>query len=584
MSGPLNEEEEFEFLYQMEREAKAGIPPPNPAPVPTTAMDRAVGSWGGRMLQGAASPILAGVQLLGGEKGREMVAELDAMKKRGMAAEGKEGFDWYGLMGSMLPGAGIAKGVTAALPAATSALGRIGTGATVGATTAAAQPIADSPDFWTDKAKQVGAGGVVGGAVPAVAEALRAARGAPQLNPVKAATLAEGQAAGYVVPPSSVNPSFLNNRLESIAGKAAVGQEAAKRNQDVTNALVRRELGLPDNAPLTEKTLESVRKDAGKIYDQVSKLVPGGELQGLKVKTVEARKMVEGPATGLKTKITTGEAPNVFGLSAREIRDESGNLLGMQVGSSSKGAAPIESIKTSVTSRGESIPGPLEGLKVRVKEVRGGAPVEQLKQARADASAKFSQYAVSKDPDHLKQAHSFWAQAEALDDSISASLKAKGREDLVEALAQARTKIAKAHDVERALNLGDENVSAPILGRQLDKFGLSAKSGELATIGKMAEAFPSVMREGARVPTAGVSGTDAAASAILGTMGYGAGGPAGILAAGLPLLRGPARNLVLSPGYQRFATEGLSPQRQAMIDALMRQGAGMAGAGTGRAF
>jgi len=101
----------------------------------------------------------------------------------------------------------------------------------------------------------------------------------------------------------------------------------------------------------------------------------------------------------------------------------------------------------------------------------------------------------------------------------------------------------------------------------------------LLTIGKMAEAFPSVMREGARVPSSGVSGTDAAASALLGTVGYGAaGGPAGMAAAALPLLRSPARSLVLSNPYQNFATSGVNPRYQAILDELMKRGTPLTGA------
>ena len=137
----LNENEEFEFLYKMEQEAKAGIPPPNPAPVPASMADKMVGSWGGRMLMGAASPVLAGAQLLGGETGRKAVADLDAMKQRGMAADGKSGFDWYGLLGSLAPGAGIAKGVSAALPTGKSLIAKILQGGAIGGATSAAQPV-----------------------------------------------------------------------------------------------------------------------------------------------------------------------------------------------------------------------------------------------------------------------------------------------------------------------------------------------------------------------------------------------------------------------------------------------------------
>ena len=106
-------------------------------------------------------------------------------------------------------------------------------------------------------------------------------------------------------------------------------------------------------------------------------------------------------------------------------------------------------------------------------------------------------------------------------------------------------------------------------------------TGELATIGKMANSFKDVMREGGNVPSPGVSGTDAAASALLGVAGAAGGGPMGLLAGGLPLLRGPARNLVLSPAFQKFATSDPSKFR-AIIDALAQQGSGAAGTMAGR--
>ena len=228
------------------------------------------------------------------------------------------------------------------------------------------------------------------------------------------------------------------------------------------------------------------------------------------------------------------------------------------------------------------MPGALQGLRVSVSEDRAGNLLQELKQARADARIAYQSNTVNPHPDMLARARAAESMANELEGQLSDIANKKGRLDLVPALAQARTTIAKTYDVERALNIGDSNISAAILGRQLDKSGLAAKSGNLATIGKMAEAFPSAMREGSRVPASGVSGTDAAASAILSTLGYGAGGPAGVLAGGLPLLRGPARNLVLSPGYQRFATQGLSPQQQAMIDALMQRGSGLAGTAAAR--
>lgn len=164
-----NENEEFEFRLRMEQEAQA-------APSSTATMerpkaslaDRMVGGWGGRMALGMASPITAGVQMLGGEKGRAAVAELEAMKKRGMAAEGNDGADVMGMVGSLIPGGVIAKGVTKALPAAKTAIQKILQGGVIGATTSAAQPVTTSPDsdFWAEKAGQLGIGAAAGAAIP----------------------------------------------------------------------------------------------------------------------------------------------------------------------------------------------------------------------------------------------------------------------------------------------------------------------------------------------------------------------------------------------------------------------------------
>lgn len=456
---------------------------------PASLADKMAGSWGGRVLQGVASPALAAAQVFGGEKGRAAVNELEAMKQRGMKAEGNGGLDAYGLLGSMLPGAGIAKGVSAVLPAAQSIGTRLLQGAGVGAATSAAQPVSEGEpsNFWTDKLKQIGVGAGTGAIFPAISSLFTSMAGKPSLNPIQAQTLAEGQQAGYVVPPSSVNPSFLNNRLESLAGKASVGQEAAKRNQDITNILAAKELGLPPDTSITEGVLRQVRKAAGKPYAEIGALSPEAS------DALDALKQAKFMGNKYMTFSDRSGDPSAY-LKGQELKNEAGMI-----------EKALENIATQ---------------------------------------------------------HS--------------------RPDLVNQLPAARTAIAKAYDVERALNIGDSGISAPIIGRKFDKVGEKGMTGALATIGKMANAFPQSMREGARVPASGVSGTDAAASAILSTLGFGAGGPAGILAGGLPLLRGPARNLVLSPGYQQFATQGLSPHQQAMIDALTKYSAGAAGTAAGR--
>lgn len=80
-----------------------------------------------------------------------------------------------------------------------------------------------------------------------------------KLNAVRDETLREGQAQGFVVTPGSVTPTVGNILLERIGGKTRVEQLAGVRNQQVTDSLARRAIGLPDDAPLTRDAMRDIR-------------------------------------------------------------------------------------------------------------------------------------------------------------------------------------------------------------------------------------------------------------------------------------------------------------------------------------
>lgn len=310
-------------------------------------------------------------------------------------------------------------------------------------------------------------------AISAVSAASKAPKSAAG-HEVRDQTLKEAQGLGFVVQPSTVKPTFTTNRLESVAGKAAVAQDASLRNQEAVNKIASRSIGLPEDAPLTLSTINKVREEAGKAYDDVENLMQQSR-----------QNMAWFP------------------------RYHEKNL------------------------------------------------VEQLKQARADANALYKQYDRNADPNTLKQAKAMETHAESIDRDMEQIATSLGQPELIDRLKAARQVYARTYDVERALNLGDGNVSLPIIGRMLDQG--RPLSGELKIAGKFAQAFPRFSREAASVPSPYSSGTDAASSAMLGTVGYGAaGGPAGLVAAGLPLLRAPVRNIVLSQRYQ----SGLLPAPQ----------------------
>ena len=194
--------------------------------------------------------------------------------------------------------------------------------------------------------------------------------------------------------------------------------------------------------------------------------------------------------------------------------------------------------------------------------------LEDLKAARNNATQTFKAYNVSQDTDTLKKAKAFRAEAESIEKDIQKVAEAAGRPKLVQQLKDARTLHAKAYDIERALNKADDHVSAAVLGKMYAKD--KPLSGELLVIGKFAKAFPDAVRDASKIQSPGVSGIEAMAAGGLGAGGMAlAGGPMGLLAAGVPLLRGPARSMLLSKGYQNRLLKEAPSLNPAMLQSLL---------------
>lgn len=154
---------------------------------------------------------------------------------------------------------------------------RIAGGAINGGATAGLGNPADAPK-----------GAMIGGALPFGTQLAGGAgsmfrSAAPNLTPQMRASAQSAIDAGYVVPPATLNPTFVNKTLESISGKQATQQVASVQNNDVTVGLVRKALGLPDNAPLDRAALDGIRADAGKAYQAVASLpqAPAQQASGL---------------------------------------------------------------------------------------------------------------------------------------------------------------------------------------------------------------------------------------------------------------------------------------------------------------
>ena len=120
----------------------------------------------------------------------------------------------------------------------------------------------------------------VGALAPAAGLAAYNAARAPSLarqesqNAVRDSTLRDARQEGYVVPPSASGGGGVSKTLESFGGKAAMGQKAAVKNQQVTNALARKEIGLTKDAPITQEVLDNLRYKLAAPYREVAKVSP----------------------------------------------------------------------------------------------------------------------------------------------------------------------------------------------------------------------------------------------------------------------------------------------------------------------
>lgn len=313
---------------------------------------------------------------------------------------------------------------------------------------------------------------------------------------------------GYVVPPTTAKPSLINKLAEGFAGKASTAQAASLKNQEVTNELVRKAVGIQSGEPITPAALEGIRKAAGKVYEQIGN---AGEIR---------------PDAQYLDDLAQ------LGRSADEI---STAFPGANVGATNQINEVVESLLQD--------------------KFDSKAALLYLRQLRKDAVGNLSGLNAT---DPTKQALGM-AQREAastLEDLIGRHLEANGMGDIAKSFAQARKAIAMSHSVENALNETTGNVIAGKLGQQLAKG--KPLSGELETVAQFGRAFPKAAKE-VTESMPGVSPLDWAL-AIGSSVASGHVAPlAGVMA------RPGMRSALMSPWWQQSLTDSAPYAPQATI-------------------
>lgn len=375
----------------------------------------------------------------------------------------------------------------------------------VGALTGAMQPTAEDESRLKNAAiggalgagAQYGIGKAVGYAGDKLAskEASEAARKA--VNAPKDAVLRAGQDAGYVVPPSMTESPVAARILEGISGKQKTAQLASVKNQNVTQRLASKAMGLPEDVPLNAETVKAVRMSA----------------------------------------IESGYKPI----------DNIG-----QVATDKVYLADLDAIAANRAGVSRSFPGLknesldfLENLRVPEFNAADGRKAVQV--LRDEAGTAFAQ--------GEKELGKAKIQAsEVIESQIERGLEALGKPgaELLKNFRDARVMIAKTGDVEKALAKGKGKVNAEVFAAALRKG--KPLSGELKQIGEFADKFGEV----ARVPKQGWSNPftvlDAAASSFGSPLL-----PAARVGARYSVLSGPGQRLA-NPSYGPNAAETLSPE------------------------
>jgi hypothetical protein len=295
-------------------------------------------------------------------------------------------------------------------------------------------------ETWQEKAATFGTGMVMGGKIPMpqVGKPVPGNFSANPMQSVRGGTLQNAQQAGYVVPPSTTNPSLLNRTLESIGGKEGTAQDAAFRNMDVTNSIARRALGMADDAPITPEALSTLRGQAAAPY----KAVRGAGSITTTPKFNQALDAIEEP----------------FKSAAKDFPDLADETVSKVIGGLRKESFDSASGVDAIA---------------RIREMSAKA------YAGGDKAVGGA----------LKKA------AGALEDVIEENLAGRGKEgaDMLKSFRDARQLIAKTYTVEKALNGSTGNVSAQKLGQQLARG--KPLSGELKTAAQFGQAFPKAARE-----------------------------------------------------------------------------------------
>jgi hypothetical protein len=384
------------------------------------------------MTKSAIDPIVATAQLTtGGNLGTSQLAQnLD--KQADVYYEANPASYIAGRVGgAVAPAAAITRG--AGMIPSFARANPIVQGSALGATSGLITPIntgATGGEMYSDVGQNVAIGTALGGAVPAVASIPSLLRGQGP-SPQMVQSIQQARNLGYVIPPTQANPSMLNRVMEGVAGKISTAQNASARNQQITNKLAAKSLGLAEDTAITPQVLADLRTTAGNAYTNL----------GLAGQVITDKSYIN----------ALDDIAKPFVVAAKGFPD-----------------APPSPVLNLVQS-------------LKSPSFDATAAIEKVKQLRTAADDAFR----SGNTDIARASKS---AATAIENALEGHLSKTGQGDLLAKFRDARQLIAKTYSVEKAANPATGTIDAKKLAAQLQRG--KPLSAELKDIAQFSQSFP----------------------------------------------------------------------------------------------
>jgi hypothetical protein len=310
-------------------------------------------------------------------------------------------------------------------------------------------------------------------------------------NSGKNAMVSLAQKYGIKLNPQDMNPSAINSVLGGVSGKIQTNQAASTINQPVINNIIKKDLGLPDTAPLNIDSLNAIRQQAGNAYNTIrdaGTITPGDKYSNA-LNTIASN--------------TNGQAKSFPGLKSDDISNVIGTL--------------------------------------NQKSFDAGDAIDATRFLRNLSDKAYA----SGD----KQVGSAYKQASsALEDAIGDHLAATGNTAALTNFQNARQTIAKTYSVQKAMNPATGDIDAAKLASQFNKG--APLSGGIKDVAQLGNAFPKATQL-LKTPYQALSPLDYGIGAISAAAGAVGSGVPGLLNAATVFGRPLIRSALLSTPSQK---------------------------------